>query len=70
MTRSLYCRIMRTCSEVNCRVKKIFLWNPNLVETIELENLTDQVAADEAHESRLNAKHVEGHTGCVEVPKR
>ena len=63
------------------------MWNSDLVETIELENVTDQVvqdphsgkerhesrrahelpearrfAADEAHESRLNAKYVEGRT--------
>ena len=85
--------IMTKCNEVNCMVKELGV-KPQSRETMELENLTDQVAQDlysvkERHESRsahelpkcddvqqmkhtftrFYAKHVEGHTGCVEEPR-
>ena len=53
--------IMTKCNEVSCMVKKLGV-EPNLVELMELENLTDQVAQDlysgnERHESRGAQTH-------------
>ena len=56
--RSVLQDVTRKCNEVNCMVKKTWCETPISLNTIELANLTDQVAQDlhsgkERHKSRV-----------------